>query len=413
MMGQRSAILVLVTMLAILNPPSDGCADSGDDGELRALVGGRLIDGSGADPIDDAAVVIGGGRILYAGPRNEVELPSTAEVLDVSGLTILPGFFNAHVHGGLSTRNLEAWARAGVTTVRDLGSDPNSLAIFRETHRPEPGRARLVAAGPLITVPGGYPIVPFGGGPTSAVTSVEDCRETAEALLDGGTDLLKLALETGTVFERSIPVLSLEEASILVRVAHGRGTVASAHITSTVDLTLALDAGADDLAHMAVDRLLTTGEVERVVAEGVYWVPSLELWLCAGPRNIAVNNLRRFVAGGGKVALGTDYEGYTCAWELGMPMTEIRMMAEAGMTPMQIIVAATRHGAHVSNLERELGTLERGRIADLFVIDGDPLVDLENLQRVRLVFHEGVVIRNELPGETPPAPRRAGRRVGE
>jgi len=94
-------------------------------------------------------------------------------------------------------------------------------------------------------------------------------------------------------------------------------------------------------------------------------------------------------------------------------MTEIRMMAEAGMTPMQIIVAATRHGAHVSNLERELGTLERGKIADLFVIDGDPLVDLENLQRVRLVFREGVAIRNELPGETPPAPRRAGRRVGE
>jgi imidazolonepropionase-like amidohydrolase len=411
-MGQRSAILVLLTIFAILIPPSDGREDGGDDGRLLVLAGGRLIDGSGADPIDDAAVVIGGGRILYAGPRNAVELSSTAEVLDVSGLTILPGFFNAHVHGGLSTGNLEAWAQAGVTTVRDLGSDPNSLAIFRETHRPVPGRARLVAAGPLITVPGGYPIVPFGGGPTSAVTSVENCRETAEDLLDGGADLLKLALETGTVFERSIPVLSLEEASMLVRVAHGRGTVASAHITSTVDLALALDAGADDLAHMAVDRLLTTNEVERVVAEDVYWVPSLELWFCAGPRNMAVNNLRRFVAGGGKVALGTDYEGYTCAWELGMPMTEIRLMAEAGMTQMQIIVAATRHGAHVSNLERELGTLERGKIADLFVIDGDPLVDLENLQRVRLVIHEGVVIRNELPDRTPPAPRRPGRRVG-
>jgi imidazolonepropionase-like amidohydrolase len=402
MMGKRSAILVLFTIFA----------DGGDDGEYRVLIGGRLIDGSGADPIEDSAVVIGSGRILYAGPRNAVELPSTAEVLDVSGLTILPGFFNAHVHRGLSTRNLEAWAQAGVTTVRDLGSDPNGLATFRETHPPEPGRARLVAAGPLITVPGGYPIVPFGGGPTSVVTSAENCRETAEALLDGGADLLKLALETGTVFERSIPVLSLEEASMLVRVAHGRRTVASAHITSTVDLALALDAGADDLAHMAVDRLLTTDEVERVVAEDVYWVPSLELWLCAGPRTTAVNNLRRFVAGGGRVALGTDYEGYTCASELGMPMTEIRLMAEAGMTPMQIIVAATRHGAHVSNLERELGTLECGKIADLFVINGDPLVDLENLQRVRLVIRGGVVIRNELPAETLPAPRRAGRRVG-
>jgi imidazolonepropionase-like amidohydrolase len=163
---------------------------------------------------------------------------------------------------------------------------------------------------------------------------------------------------------------------------------------------------------MAVDRLLTAEEVERVAADDVYWVPTLELWLCAGPRNIAVDNLRRFVAGGGKVALGTDYAGYTCSWELGMPMTEIRLMAEAGMTPMQIIVAATRHGAHVSNLERELGTLERGKIADLFVVDGNPLVNLGNLLRVRLVVRDGVVIRNEFSGETPSATRRARRRVG-
>jgi len=412
MMRQRSTILVLVSIWMIFFAPPGGYADSGTEAMFRVLVGGLLIDGTGADPVDDAAVVISDGRILYAGPRNAVELPSTAEVIDVSGLTILPGFINAHVHLGLSTRNLEVWAQAGVTTVRDLGCDQHSLAIFRDYFPPEPGRARLVAGGPLITVPGGYPIVPFGGGWAAPVTSEEHARETAEALLDGGADLLKVVLETGTVFGRVIPVLSLEEARMLVRVAHGRGTVASAHITSTVDLDLALDAGVDDLAHMAVDRLLTTAEVRRVVAEGVYWVPSLELWLCNGQQAIAVSNLGRFVAGGGKVALGTDYEGYTCDWELGMPMTEIRLMAEAGMTPMQIIVAATRHGAHVSNLERRMGTLEPGKTADLFVIEGDPLTDLDNLQNVRLVLHGGVVIRNELPAMTPPAPRHVGGRIG-
>ena len=411
-MRQQSAILVLVAISTILFACIGGFADSGDDATFQVLVGGQLIDGTGADPVPDAAVVIGGGRILYAGPRNAIELPNPAEVLDVSGLTVLPGFINAHIHGGLSTRNLEAWAEAGVTTVRDLGCDERSLANFRGAHPPAPGRARLVAAGPLITVPGGYPIVPFGGGPTAVVNSEENARETAEDLLDGGADLLKLALETGAVFGRTIPVLSLEEARMLVRVAHGRGTVASAHITSAVDLALALDAGADDLAHMAVDRLLTPNEVARVVADDVYWVPTLELWACAGPQAMAVNNLRRFVAGGGRVALGTDYEGYTCNWELGMPMTEIRLMAEAGMTPMQIVIAATRHGAHVSNLERQLGTLERGKIADLFVVEGNPLVDLEDLQRVRLVVREGVVIRNELSDSAPPPPRRAGGRIG-
>jgi imidazolonepropionase-like amidohydrolase len=412
-MRRRTAILVPVTVLVILLASPGGCVDGGDGENVRVLVGGRMIDGTGADPVDDAAVVVSGGRIHYAGPRNAVEFPSGAEIIDVSGLIILPGFFNAHVHGGLSTWRLEAWAQAGVTTVRDLGCDERNLATFRDSFPPEPRRARLVAAGPLITVPGGYPIVPFGGGWTAIVTSEENARETGEALLDGGTDLLKLALETGTVFGRNIPVLSLQEARTLVQVAHGRGTVASAHITSTVDLALALDAGADDLAHMAVDRLLTTYEVEQVVAEDVFWVPTLELWLCAGPRDLAIDNLSRFVAGGGKVALGTDFEGYTCEWELGMPMTEIRLMAEAGMNPMQIIVAATLHGAHVSNLERELGTLEQGKIADLFVIEGDPLADLENLQNVRLVFHEGVVIRDELPAKTPPQPRRVRTRIGD
>jgi len=411
-MRKRSAVLALVTISIVLFTSFGACADSGDDAKVIVLVGGRLIDGTGTDPVDDAAVAISDGRILYAGPRNAVEIPSTAEIRDATGLVILPGFINAHVHRGLSTRNLEAWARAGVTTVRDLGCAEESLATFRDLYPAVPGRARLVAAGPLITVPGGYPIVPFGGGWTAVVTSEDSARETGEALLDGGADLLKLVFETGTVFGRTIPVLSPEEARMLVRVAHGRGTVASAHITSAVDLPLALDAGADDLAHMAVDRLLTTAEVERVVAEDVYWVPSLELWLCAGPRTMAVNNLRRFVNAGGKVALGTDYEGYSCDWDLGMPMTEIRLMAEAGMTPMQIIVAATRHGAHVCNLERQLGTLEVGKTADLFVIEGDPLADLENLQRVRVVFRDGVVIRGELPPEMLPAPRRARRRVG-
>jgi len=227
-MRQRSAILVLVTIWTILLASPGGCADSGDNAMFRVLVGGLLIDGTGVDPVDDAAVVISGGRILYAGPRNAVELPRTAEVVDVSGLTILPGFINAHVHRGLSTGSLEAWAQAGVTTVRDLGCDGHSLAIFRNSFPPEPGRARLVAAGPLITVPGGYPIVPFGGGWTAEVTSEENARQTAETLLDGGTDLLKLALETGRVFGEIIPVLSLEEARMLVRVAHGRGTLASA-----------------------------------------------------------------------------------------------------------------------------------------------------------------------------------------
>jgi imidazolonepropionase-like amidohydrolase len=96
----------------------------------------------------------------------------------------------------------------------------------------------------------------------------------------------------------------------------------------------------------------------------------------------------------------------------GMAMTEIRLMGDAGMTPMQIIVAATRHGTHVSNLERHLGTVETGKIADLLVVEGDPLTDLEDLRWVRLALRNGVIVRSELPPTTQQAPLVAGRRVG-
>ena len=92
--------------------------------------------------------------------------------------------------------------------------------------------------------------------------------------------------------------------------------------------------------------------------------------------------------------------------------TPSQQSAEAGMTPMQIIVAATLTAARVSNLANDLGTLEQGKIADVLVVDGDPLSDLEALTEARLVIHEGTVIRNELPSATPPPPRPASGRVG-
>ncbi len=386
-------------MVVFLVMSAAGLWAQGDppDATFLTLTGALLIDGTGADPVPDSVVVIQNERILYAGPQDRIEVPSNAEIIDASGLTILPGFINSHVHGALASRNREIWAQSGVTTVRDLGCPPSSLPVSRELYPPSPERARLVAAGPLITVPGGYPIVPFGGSWAATVTSQEEARELAEDLLDnGGADLLKLAIETGTGFGLSIPVLSPAEAGMLVRVAHGRGTVASAHITSVVDIGRALDAGADDLAHMAVDREVPETEIQRIIDQGVLWVPTLELWACNNQTAMAVANLRRFVQAGGQVAMGTDYEGYTCDWELGMPMTELELMRQAGMTPMQIIVASTLNGARACNLDRELGTLTKNKVADLFAVAGDPLEDLQALEEVMLVIHYGRVIRNEL-----------------
>jgi len=121
-MRQRSAVFALTMCFALAAAVPGGSAENSALPLYRVLVGGRMIDGTGAEPVEDSVLVINDGRILAAGPRETTEIPFRSTVLDVSGMTVLPGFFNAHVHRGLNTANLEAWARAGVTTVRDLGS---------------------------------------------------------------------------------------------------------------------------------------------------------------------------------------------------------------------------------------------------------------------------------------------------
>jgi len=351
------------------------------------------LDGTGAVPIRNAVLLIRQGRIVAVGERARVNVPSDAKIIDVQGATLLPGLINAHVHRGYDEQNLKAWAQAGVTTVRDLGAAPaDDLFARRDALRQDNLNARLVAAGPLVTVPDGYPMVPWGMAGLT-VTSSENAMLRVNDLLGSGADVIKIAMESGGSFRRNIPMLSAREARVIVQAAHRRGGWVSAHVLRTPDLERALDAGADDIAHMVEDPL-TDQLIQRMVGDDVYWVPTLELWQRVGQTDKrTVTNLSRFVKGGGKVALGTDYAGYAAEFDLGLPVTEIKLMQEAGMTPMQIVVAATQNAARVCNLGHELGTLEPGKVADMLVVNGDLLQDIRALSQVRLVIHNGIVIR--------------------
>jgi len=358
-----------------------------------ALVNGTLIDGTGAAPVPDAVVLLRAGRIVAVGPRAAVAIPADAQVIDAQRGTILPGFINAHVHGSYNEQTLAAWAQGGVTTVRDLATSPlSSVFKFRDQVNTQPQYARLVAAGPMVTVPGGYPIA-YWGMSALTVTSPQEARQKVTQLLDDGADVVKIALESGAIFGQKMAMLSPEEAAAIVQVAHARGTLVSAHVSVSPDLARALDAGVDDIAHMVVDEL-PAELIQRLVQADTYWVPTLELWMGVGLRGRVVDNLRRFVAAGGKVALGTDYQGApNVRFDLGMPLHEIEFMQQAGMTPMQIIVAGTKNAAHVCNRGRDLGTIEVGKIADVLVVAGDPLQDIQALANVGWVIHNGVVIR--------------------
>lgn len=358
------------------------------------LVNGRLIDGSGSAPLLDAVVIIEGERIAAVGARDQVAIPPGARVIDLQGATILPGFINAHVHRAYDKEALAAWAQSGVTSVRDLGvlsgaGDLADLLALRDEAARDPRYARLVSAGPMLTVPDGYG--------SRAVTSPEQARQTVDELLNQGIDLIKIGIEDD-LQGRRWPMLSAEEIAAIVESAHARGVPVSAHISRSRHLELALQSGVDDVAHMIVDEL-SDDLIARMVAAGMYWEPTLELWRCVHDLHQinwdaqAADNLRRFARAGGQVALGTDYAGYRCDFDLGMPVSEIELMLQAGLTPMQVIMAATRNAAHVCNLDGQLGTLEHGKTADILVVAGDPLADMRALLDVRLVIHNGVIIR--------------------
>jgi imidazolonepropionase-like amidohydrolase len=351
------------------------------------LINSLIIDGTGAAPLKNATVVIRNGLIQTVG-KDVLASPDT-EVIDVQGKTVLPGFFNTHVHRAFKADVLRAWAQEGVTTVRDLGASLRMDQFARRDKLRQYNRhARLVAAGPMVSTVRGYG--------TLKVSSPEHARQAVIALAEAGADLIKIGIEDHLKYRRH-PLPSLEEIRAIVEAAHARNLRVSAHVSRARHLPLAIEGGVDDLAHMVVDDL-PDDLIEKLVQRNMLWVPTLELW--SGVSQMyqldwiqrATENLGRFVAAGGKVALGTDYAGHGCPFDLGMPLTEMKLMQAAGMAPMQIIVAGTRDSAQVCMLP-DHGALEAGKVADVLVVDGDPLTDLEALKRTHLVIHNGERIR--------------------
>ncbi len=350
-----------------------------------ALVGGTLIDGRGGEPLSSATVVTRGDRIEAAGATGTVSVPPDARIVDLAGSFVLPGFINVHVHNAINTANLKVWARAGVTTVRDVGARESAAAVFafRAQAASDPANARLVAAGPIVTVPGGYPMA-YWNFPALPVTSAEDARTKVAELAAQGADLVKIALEPG---DGSWPMLSEDEVRAIVETAHARGLPVSAHLMRASDLAVAVDLGLDDAAHVPRDPV-PDAVIERMVARGVALVPTLAAVGRGG------DNVRRFAAAGGLVALGND-GGYLEGLEVGMPLRELRLLADNGLSPMQVILSATHNAARVCRREALLGTLEPGKAADVLVVRRNPLADLAALGEVRLVVHDGAVIRRD------------------
>jgi imidazolonepropionase-like amidohydrolase len=224
------------------------------------------------------------------------------------------------------------------------------------------------------------------------INSSDEAKRKTNGLIDAGVDAIKVSLEDGYAGQRNLPKLTEEELKTIIEEAHRRGIPVSAHITQARYQAIMVKLGVDDVAHLAVD-YASDELIASMVKKHIFWIPTFTVFRNFGASlDDVLSNLKVFVKAGGQVALGNDFGGGPGKFELGIPMYEVTMMRMAGMTPMQIILACTRNAAQVCHREKQLGTLETGKIADILVIEGNPLKDLKALAKTKFVFKDGVPI---------------------
>lgn len=377
-----------------------------------ALVGGTLIDGTGAAPVPDSTVLIQGKKIREVGPSTKVKIPEGAKKIDVKGRFILPGFVDLHIHttypfneiqyftdsDSLATLRalhiLNMYLRSGVTSVRDAGSPVQSmLAVLAAAQLGYTDTIRLFSCGNLITVTGGH-----GDGlrASLAADGPWEFRKAVREMFKKGFRHIKIS-PTFTLEEAKAAV---DEANILgIRItAHGGGQSDTIPTTMT---RIAVQAGVQCVEHL---NEMEDDVLDLMAQKGVYNVPTLsvyrELYKAKGVPKFLIEKrgwtqsmhetlfkkarARKIIMG-----IGTDAVGQFMKLYPGIYFTEMKYFVELGASPMETIVAATKVGALVLGKADELGTIEAGKLADIQVIKGDPLQSFDVLGHPEIVIVDG------------------------
>ena len=410
-----------------------------------ALVGAQVIDGYEVAPISDGVVVYEDGVITAVGSASEVQIPANARVIDVGGHTVLPGLIDNHVHVDLIGHGsyeryyeflggderldevmpiaAKQMLRAGVTTALDLGAPFEILDVRRKIDSGQIPGPRLLVSGPWITrveydtIPDSYEVV---------ITSPEEGALKALELIDRGSDVIK-----------TWEGLTQEDYHAIVTAAHSRGVKVHAHLYDPEAIKMAIEAGVDVFQHVGSagnppyeEALINTIAhkeipVVQTISHRVWVYPSTlafpsrlkraeyktdmpddiyrefmdsfnDFHQLPYFRNAATEirnsklSASQFIDAGARMGVGTD-----AASPLNMHLEaiwrEMSALVDSGMTPIQVISAATKTNAEILGVFAERGSLEPGKQADILVVAGNPLEDIETLGRVALIAKGGAL----------------------
>ena len=382
----------------------------GAQNNVTIFENGRVIVGDGK-VIENASVIVQDSRITQVGAANAVKAPAGATRVSLAGKTLMPAIVDTHVHTSTTAPELEndlrRRAHFGIGAALSMGLDGNDV-VFTQRSKNTPGMARIFTAGRGITAPEkGRTEVPFW------ITTPEEGRKAVQENAAKKVDIIKIWVDDR---DGKFPKLTPPLYTAVIDEAHRQKLRVSAHIFSLDDAKGLLKAGIDSFAHGIRDRdmddeavallkarpnfVLIPNMPDRGVAVDYSWlngqVPDGELQkIQAGSTDrpqvaatwaIQGRNLKKMSDAGVKITVGTD--GNT-PWA---PHVEMADMVAAGMTPSQVIVAATRNGAEFLRMQNT-GTIANGMVADLIVLDANPLDDITNTRKINAVYLHGQQVR--------------------
>ena len=407
----------------------------------------RLVDGRGEPPLADGGVLVDAeGTISWAGVMADAPQPPAGCRRVLLPGTLLPGFIDAHVHfavpgGGLNVgalmrvpppvrvlqiaASMRATLYAGVTTVRDLGFLGPKLAMMATTGAtPAP---RLLNAIAMLSSTGGHADFPLPAGVDltnlfdeldlrmSVADGPDEVTKHARQLMRDGAQVIKVAASGGVSTPADGPDdvgFSLAELTAVVETASSRGRKVAAHAIGTQGIANAVDAGVNSIEHGSG----LTPDIAALMAErGAFLVPTLTVLNELGDpavmgqeayekglrwREAADQAVARAISAGVRIATGTDAG---LGIQHGQNLIELTHLVNAGLSPMDAIVAATATAADVCGLGDQIGTLEPGKRADLVVAAGDPVDDiglLADADNITLVVQDGRVVKNSTASAT-------------
>ena len=402
---------------------------------MKAITAGTMIDGSGSAPVHDAVVLIDGAIIVAAGSAGTVQVPEGAETIEAPEMTLMPGLMDTHDH--LASFSYEIASRWGITEPRST-RHLRIASVLRQTL--ETGAGGLDAGfrmavdeglvpGPRLHVGLGF-ITPTGGMgdrvsplgyrppagedsglPWGVADGPVGMRAKVREMVGAGADVIKTATTGGASSTAGLGpkdvLFERDELEALVDEAHKRDRLVMCHALGGEGLRMAIEVGVDSIEHGSY--LDEDPELLDMMAEkGIVFTPTYGVYTfhavhgtphgrarAAALREHHVRSLEMALERGVTVTAGTDEGG----WEHGNNAHELSCLVEAGMTPMQAIVAGTGDAAKCVGLESEIGTITPGKRADLILVDGNPLDDVSILERgkaVRYVMKDGVTYVDDL-----------------